>query len=255
MKKTFLVFSAFLLMSGSGFSMGKPPEGISLLLVPARPALVQVGLDMAEQGHALLMTYADTTSPDKPFLHLWDGSHWLRVSPEKFRTGDFLRNPASKLVVVGEESELAARLIEQGLNWSPEVLHLGSLNVTELINQMGKLYQFNRREWEWMARRYDLALEDLRADMQPTSWYDSNRASTLPPAERPWHRTNPASSQAPQTSLTPVMPPVSAGNDAVGAESSDERTRLNTPSTNLSAEPSAEGDDTGKGAFRLELEP
>lgn len=214
MKKNFLIVSTLFLLPICGFSLGKPPEGISLILVPAQPAMVQLGKDVAEAGHAILMTYADSTSPDEPFIHIWDGSRWLHVSPEKYRKGDFIRNRASNLLIVGKENVLTAGLIEQGFNWSPEVLHVGSLNVTELINQIGKLYDFNRREWEWFAKRYDLTLEDAGSATEQISWYDSHRASTLPPAERPWAKEKSSTSRMPQTSLSPVMPPVESSDTA-----------------------------------------
>lgn len=246
MKKSVLILSTLLLLPLSGFSMGTPPEGISLLLVPAQPTMVQLGKDMVERGHAILMTYADSTSPDEPFIHIWDGNRWLRVSPEKYRNGDFIRNQASKLVVVGDESDLTGRLIEQGLNWSPEVLHLGSLNDTELINQMGQLYEFDRREWEWVAKRYDLELEDMGTDTERVSWYDSHRGSTLPPPHRPWQRDQTPPAQAPRTSLTPVLPP---------AEEWTEKTDEDVPGEENHIAPPKESESTSTNPIHLELKP
>lgn len=249
MKKFVFLFSTLLLLPGSGFSMGRSPAGITLLLVPSRPAMVQLGMDMAQRRHAILMTYAENTSLEEAYIHLWDGEQWLRVSPERYRNGTFLRNSASKVLVVGEENDLTAGLIGQGLSWSPEVLHLGTLNVTELINQMGRLFEFDRREWDWMAKRYDLTLEDLGAHVEPQSWYDSNRASTLPPAEKPWKKTQDVSSPAPQTSLTPMMPPPAE-------RESEERMEQDTPSGETrSSSSSGDEEPASDSSFRLELEP
>jgi hypothetical protein len=208
MKKVCFVLFAVTLFPLSGFSMGKPPQGVSLLLVPSTPAMVQLGLDMAAQDHAVLMTYAENTDPGSAYIHIWDGNRWLRIPPEAYKSGSFLRNSPVKLLVVGEESGLTALLIEQGLGWCPEVLHLGTLHATDLINQMGRLYEFDRREWEWIAKRYQLDLEAMNSQRQQESWYDSHRASTLPPPDRPWQRQDRTQHQAPQTSLPPMMPPL-----------------------------------------------
>lgn len=206
------------LFFGTGYGMGKKaPSGVSILMVPARPAMIQLGMDMAAQEYALLMSYEPDTPANQFFLHIWDGAKWLRVPASSFQNGSFIKNPASRVLVVGAENKLTAAMIETALEWSPEVLYLGSENVTELINQMGRLYGFKRADWEWIAQRYDLQLEDLGAGKTAPGWYDSNKASQLPPSEKPWKKTQESAPlQTPETSLTPVMPPVS---DAAPVES------------------------------------
>lgn len=187
----------------------KAPEGVSLLLVPAKPSMIQLGMDMATQEHALLMSYAPGTSADDLFLHIWDGSKWMRISQTSYVNGSFIKNSASRLLIVGDESDLTATLIEKALTWCPEVLHLGTNNVTELINQMGRLYGFKKADWQWIAERYDLKLEDLNQDRVQSSWYDTNKASNLPASEKPWKKhQGDTPLQTPETSLSPVMPPV-----------------------------------------------
>lgn len=250
MKKYLLLF-IFPLLIGTGFAMGrKAPEGVSLLLVPARPSLVQLGMDMAAQEHALLMTYAPNTPTDKLFLHIWDGNQWLPVQQSRFTSGTFVTNPVARLLVVGEGNELTASLIEKGLVWSPEVLHLDNGNVTELINQMGRVYGFKRKDWEWIAARYDLKLENLNKGRTQTSWYDENKASSLPPSDIPWKKPGTDGQvQPPETSLRPVMPPAAEPEttpavDEEGVKSGGEDVNQDT------AEPASEP----SGDFNLEME-
>lgn len=207
--KTLSLLLFFLFLSANAFSMGKKaPEGVSLLLVPAKPGMVQLGMDMASQNHALLMTYAET-SPDRLFLHIWDKEKWIPVPPTSFETGAFIKNPASRMLIVGEENKLTASLIEFAMSWSPEVLHLGTTDITELLNQMGRLYGFSKKDWQWISSRYDLTLEDINRDRVQESWYDRNKASDLPPSEGPWGKSKEDTlSVPPETSLSPLMPPV-----------------------------------------------
>ncbi|MGA0334487.1 MAG: hypothetical protein ACO3NW_11100 [Kiritimatiellia bacterium] len=206
MKKIFLI-PILCLMNLHSPAMGpKAPSGLSLLLVPARPAMVQLGMDMAAQQHALLVAYAPDTSVEGRFLNIWDGERWVEIPENAYRNGAFVKNSVSRLLVVGEENELTASLIEDALSWCPEVLLLGTSDVTELINQMGRLYGFDKKDWDWIAKRYELQLEDLNQNRPQISWYDANKASDLPPSEKPWKKTSAEETAEPpeETSLRPL---------------------------------------------------
>lgn len=185
--------------------MGRSPERLTVLMVPARHSLVQLGRDLAGREKVLLMSYAPESRPADPFLHAWNGDRWIRVESSDFADGSFLLNPAVRLLVVGPSNDLTAALIEQGVVWSPEVLHLESGNVTRLINAMGRLFSFSRLDWEWFAARYELDLEDLNQDVREQSWYDTYKASDLPPPTNPL-RGEKDVDRAPRTRLAPISP-------------------------------------------------
>ena len=184
--------------------MGRPPEPLTVLMVPARHSLVQLGRDMADRERVLLMTYAPETASDALFLHAWDGGRWVRVAQRDYADGSFLLNPSARLLVIGPANDLTATLIERGIGWSPEVLHLESQNVTNLINALGRLFDFKKSDWEWFAGRYELSLEDLNTDVRQQSWYDTHRASELPPPINPLRKPRPVEA-APRTSLAPIL--------------------------------------------------
>lgn len=207
MKCIWFFFFLTALIALPGGSMGSTaPSGVSLLLVPAQPNMVQVARDMSDAGKSMMMTYSPDAPADSPFLHIWDGARWLPVSVERFSTGSFLANKASRLVVVGDETERTAVLIERSMGWCPEVLHMQTGNVTELINQLGKVYGFSRADWEWIAQRYQLKMEDLTKDLPRDSWYDTNTPADVPVTDPPWKRksTRNVVVPPPTTSLTPL---------------------------------------------------
>jgi hypothetical protein len=129
----------------------------------------------------------------------------VQVSPEAFATGSFLRQPPAKVLVVGAPNPLTTRLIEITAAWSPEVLNLESTNITELVNSLGRVFSFRQNDWAWFAKRYDLKLEDLNALASRRSWYDSNRASQLPPPGNPLQRN--ANAESPRDLQHPVLMP------------------------------------------------
>ncbi len=190
------------------WAMGSSPRNPTILLVPAVHSVVQLGRDFVERENVLLMTYAPKTAPQSPHLHAWSGTDWVRVTPEAFAAGSFLRVPAARLIVVGPADPLTASLIESGSSWSPEVLNLESSNITDLVNSLGRLYNFRQSDWKWFANRYELKLEDLNAESRGQSWYDTNRASELPPPQSPIrrgenNRGNDATVPAPHPVLMP----------------------------------------------------
>ena len=189
-----------------GWSMGGvSSSGVSILLVPAKPNLVQVGRDLATMGKAVMVSYATNVSPSEPFLHIWGGEQWLPVSGERFTSGNFLRNTADQVIVVGPEDDRTAFLIETALGWCPEVLHMSTLEVTPLINQLGKVYDFSKGDWEWLAERYQLQLTDLTADTPRESWYETHQPSDVPRTPPPWRKSPEGEAlPPPSTSLSPV---------------------------------------------------
>jgi len=182
------------------------PSGVSLLVVPAQPNLVQVARDMSDMGEAMMMSYAPEAPAESPFLHIWDGERWLPVPEASFSSGNFLTNSVDRMVIVGEETDQTAFLIQQALAWCPEVLHMETLRVTDLINQLGKVYGFSSSEWEWIAQRYQLELDNLTKELPRQSWYDTHRPADVPVTQPPWRQKKQTSPvpPPPATSLTPL---------------------------------------------------
>lgn len=183
----------------------KKPSELSLILVPATPSMVRVGRDMARLGKTLMVSYAVDAPADSPFLHIWDGESWIPVPGDKYSSGAFVVDDVRQVVVVGQETDQTATLIEEALVWCPEVLHMQTDNVTQLLNQLGKVYGLNTKEWEWIAERYQLQLDNLTKDTPRSNWYDTHTPRDVPVTDPPWRRKKgQASSEAPATSLTPM---------------------------------------------------
>ncbi len=179
-----LLFGMSLALPAS--AMGGKSGGYTLLLVPAKYATVQVGRDFAARQQVLLMTYEAGLPPDQPFLNAWSGERWVRVPAEAYVAGTFAASHPGRTVVVGLPNAQVAKLIEMSSAWTPQVLNVESEATAELVNAMGRFFQFSRREWEWYAARYQLKLEDLNYEVRHQSWYDTHTASMLPPPTKPF---------------------------------------------------------------------
>ena len=184
----------------------RPPRVVdyTLLMVPARHGAIQIGRDLEEQEELLLMSYDPNAPEDTPFLHVWRRDSWHHVPASRFQTGDFLQHFPLRVVIVGPDSPKINQLVEQSAHWSRrEVLNIPHEDPAELINAMGRILQFRPADWRWYAARYGLELEDLNRGVRHASWYDTYRASDLPPATNPFRRRR--DDTEPEPGLRPII--------------------------------------------------
>ena len=181
------LFSILILMClpHASHAMGSGQRGYTLVVIPAKYAAVQFGRDLVEQEPVMLLTYDVSQEEGPPFLHAWARSRWVRVPADAYAAGSFAKTPPTRTVVVGAPSPTVTQLVEGAVAWCPQVLNVESHEVADLVNAMGRFFNFDQREWEWWAARYELQLEDLNYGARSQSWYDSNRASSLPAASSP----------------------------------------------------------------------
>lgn len=189
----------------------QPPgdRDFSILVIPAQHGAVQIARDFETFHPILILTYDKAAPVETPFLHLWNGSDWKRLQPESYRSGNFLRREPLRVIVVGPPTPQVENLVEQATQWSRrEVLNIESEDAVELINALGLIFNIRPRDWRWLANRYVLDLEDINRHTDAVSWYDTYRASDLPPATSPFGRrrapTEPEPGLRPIITLEPV---------------------------------------------------
>lgn len=206
MKRLFFALSVCVPMWG--FPMGSSaPRRVEVLVVPARPNAVRVGMDLRERRGVVLLAYAPESDASAPFLHVWDGRAWVRVPARRYADGSFLTQRPARVWVAGADNAMTSSLIERAAEWTPEVLNVSAYNVTEFINAMGRSMDFSSADWKWFANAYSLELKDLNREVRPPSWYDAHRASDLPPAEHPLRVLRKNREGAATSSLEPIPMP------------------------------------------------
>lgn len=160
-----LVFAA-----GAVFARTEPAT-VTMLVVPAHYSVVQVAMDVLQQYPTILVSYQAGSSDDDPVLYAWNGREWLYVSCDDYLAGRFFRYAPQRVVLVGGESEIPA-LLADGPAWTPLVIKVPTLKTPELINALGRVYDFSAYSWKWFARRYNLDLVDVNEPVRSKSWYD-----------------------------------------------------------------------------------
>lgn len=178
-RRNLLILVCCLLGSLTLNSLGMAKKSLvpTMLVVPAHYSQLQVAFDIANRYDALLVSYQSSKSTQDPLLHVWNGEKWIQIRMEEYRSASFLTLRPETVVLIGEEHLMPRSLVVASDAWGSSVLHIASSNTADILNSLGKLYNFRSRDWRWFAARYNLDIEDLNADVRSTSWYDRSPAT------------------------------------------------------------------------------
>jgi hypothetical protein len=191
-----------------GASAGVLGRDVTLLVIPARPRVVQVALDMVQLRSVTLVTWYGATNTAEPLLHLWAGSDWQYVSLSDFTDKTFMAGNVSKAIVVGDD-QIVPRVLLASMPWCSNVERLKTINVADLVNGFDKTFKFREKEWKWLAERYELTLTDLNAERRTRNPYATPR-SKLPLEKREFKQEKGDMPPAKIIEEKPVVTPISA---------------------------------------------
>lgn len=169
-----LVVAASSLQAESIFKFKSKASDSTLLIMPARTRLVQLGFDLAKIRAFSLVTYEGTSST-RPFLHHWNGAEWAELTLEELTERGFLAQTPSRVVIIGEDSMVSPDLYE-AVSWCPEVHKIPSIKTVEIVNVLHPLLGFNDGEIEWLAGRHYLRIRDVNEERRSLDPYSVPRS-------------------------------------------------------------------------------
>lgn len=158
------------------------PRNVKLLIVPARPRMIQLALDMVQLRSVALVAYYGEAKTANPVLHVWEGADWRYVSLTDFADKRFVSSGVQQVIVIGNDQTVPAVLFSS-MPWCSQIERLPTLNITDLINSLNRYFKFRKREWTWLSKRYGLTLVDLNAERRAYNPYNTPR-SKLPLEKR-----------------------------------------------------------------------
>ena len=181
MKLSRLGLAAALVCVGLGTAQAAGRGGYTLIVAPARYAVMQVASDIVQRHPAMLVSYQNDTASAEPLLHAWDTTRqeWTHITLQEFREVSFLQKMPARTVLLGDDNVLPA-VIKDAAGWSPEVIRVHSLNAAALVNEFGRLLKWPPAEWKWFAARYNLTLNDESEALRKSSWYDQKGPKPQP---------------------------------------------------------------------------
>ncbi|MBU0714299.1 MAG: hypothetical protein KJ964_02950 [Verrucomicrobia bacterium] len=166
------------LAGSSALAKARLNQETTLVIVPARPRMVQLAFDLADMRPVVVLSCRGDARAANPLLFVWTNGAWQYVSPDDFRERRFVSEWPRQIIMIGDDHALPA-LLEDEAAWGADVTRLKTLSLADLINGMDPVFHFTDREWKWLARRYDLNLTDINAPRREFNPYDIPR-SKLP---------------------------------------------------------------------------
>lgn len=148
-------------------------RGVDLLVVPVKYTPLQVAFDTIKKRDLILVGYEGEASSLDPILHVWNRLEWIPISDDQFKSSAYLSLAPERIVLIGDYESLPTVLVEAAKsNSGAQVLQIPHLDTARLLGSLGKVYDFNSREWKWFAARYKLELSDRNAELRKISFYD-----------------------------------------------------------------------------------
>ncbi len=171
---------------------GRARGSNTYLIVPARPAILQLAFDLESMRDVTVVSFRTPTSPTRGkgmtqkaasapaevLIHVWNGKEWQYISFDDFCMGSFAAIPPKQAILIGDDQTVPKSIL-QGLVWPCKVERLPTLNTAELLNGLDKHFAFSAREWKRLADKYNLHLEDVNAPLREFNPYNTPR-SKLP---------------------------------------------------------------------------
>jgi hypothetical protein len=175
---------SLLLLSSAGLAQAPRSSDFTLLVMPERLNLVQVGFDLLDKRPTALVAYRPDPAGLPPVLHVWTGNDWRLLEWEVYRSGSYLLRTPSRVVLVGDDVTFPTRL-RQAADWGPQELRIASNQPDEVLNELGPVLGFTAAEYRWFARRYNMQIEGAASTTgERRSWYDRMTEERRPPARR-----------------------------------------------------------------------
>ena len=211
MKMSRLGLAAALLLAFMGTAQAAGRSGFTLIVAPARYAVMQVASDIVQRHPAMLVSYQNDPATAEPLLHAWDTTRqeWTHITLQEFREVSFLEKMPARTVLLGDDAVLPAAL-KDAAGWSPELIRVQSLNAAALVNEFGRMMKWQPAEWKWFAARYNLTLNDESEALRKSSWYDQKGPKPQPRGGLLQHKSTPApapAATADEVAPANLMPP------------------------------------------------
>lgn len=128
------------------------------LVIPASYKVVQVGFDIVTLRGVKLVSYQKLAGSNDLLLHIWNpaAAAWQELTPQMLQQGVL---DVVAATVVGPDADDFINYT--GANaWGGAIKLIPTYDVALILNGLTACYNFKSYEWEWLARRYELDVED-----------------------------------------------------------------------------------------------
>jgi hypothetical protein len=141
-----------------------------LLVYPVRETVVKLAFDLAHLRSVAMVAYDASQDVSAPLMHVWDpaAKDWVKTDVEAYTAGEALAAKPSRVFVIGDQPRVVSTLVAAS-SWCDEVVEVPSLRSVEILNILDEPLDLSNREWKWLAKRYELTLDDRNAELRKKS--------------------------------------------------------------------------------------
>ena len=171
---------------GSSFSaIGADSSDVTLLVVPSHYTTVQIAFDVAKlRRNIMMVSFSELGVKTGQALYVWDAnaSAWVKTTFADYGSGSIFAVKPQRVIIIGSEKDVPPVLGEVS-TWCSNVKRIPTLNIMEVFNTLNESFSFTSPEWKWIAKTYDLKLEDKNAERRRYGKYGKpgERAQTPMP--------------------------------------------------------------------------
>jgi len=152
------------LFSYSPSVSGADSDAPTLLVIPSHYTTVQMAFDVAKlRRNILLVSYSEIGVKTGQSLYVWDGSAWAKTTYADYGAGRIFAVKPGKTIIIGTEKDVPPTLGEVSA-WCSDVKRIPTLKIMEVFNSLNETFNFTTAEWKWIAKEYELTLEDKNTE-------------------------------------------------------------------------------------------
>lgn len=169
-----------------------------LIVVPSNYTSVQMAFDVAKlRRDILIVSYSELGVKVGQPLYTWDsvGNAWVKTTFADYNSGNIFAVKPQRAIIIGSEKDVPPVLAEIS-SWCPDVKRIPTLAILDVMNSLNESFRFTSPEWKWLAKEYDLKLEDKNAERRRYGKYGK-------PGERS-KTPMPTSPVSPTSAVTPA---------------------------------------------------
>ncbi len=139
---------------------------VTLLVVPSHYTTVQIAFDVAKlRKNIMMVSFSEVGVKTGQALYIWDAaaSAWVKTTFADYGSGSIFAVKPGKVILIGTERDIPPVLGEVSA-WCSNVKRVPTLGIMEVFNGLHEYFDFSTAEWRWIAKTYELKLEDKNAE-------------------------------------------------------------------------------------------
>jgi len=147
-------------------AIAQDSSDVTLLVVPSHYTTVQIAFDVSKlRRNIMMVSFSELGVKTGQALYIWDSatSAWVKTTFADYGSGSIFAVKPGKVIIIGTEKDIPPVLGEVS-SWCSTVKRVPTLGIMEVFNGLNEYFDFTTAEWKWIAKTYDLKLEDKNAE-------------------------------------------------------------------------------------------